>query len=629
MTVESLGAPVERSRGFQGATLCEAFQATVARHPDACALRSWDGAVELTWRVYAERAARIAAGLAGLGVTRGETVALMLSNRPEFHLCDTGALHLGATPFSIYNTSAPEQITHLFANAANRVVICERQFLDRVRAAREGTSVEQVICIDGPAEGALALEDLEAQAVEIDLQARWRAVEPEDVLTLIYTSGTTGPPKGVEITHASMLAMIGAWTNVMPAGRGDRLLSYLPAAHIVDRMTGHYLGMTHGVQVSCLADTGSLPAALRAVRPTLWIAVPRVWEKLQTALETAIANEPDGQLRAATHGAIALGERKVAAEQALIAGEGEGPDRQLLGEYERADQLALGRLRAQIGLDQASFCCSGAAPASPRMLEFFGAIGLEICEGWGMTELSGVASANVPGAAKHGTVGPPLPGIEVRLADDGELLVRAATTMRGYRRDPEQTAEAIDSDGWLHTGDVAQIDEDGHLRIVDRKKELIINAAGKNMSPANIEAALKSSSPLIGQCVCIGDRRPYNVALLVLDPDAAGAFAREHGLEQTALAELAENEALHAAVAAAVERANQTLARVEQIKRFTILSGDWLPDSEELTPTMKLKRKPIARKYASEIDALYEAQPVASAAKDGAATNDEQPARVS
>ena len=610
MTVESLRAPSAHTVGNQAATLCGAFQATVARLPDACALRSWDGAVELTWREYAQRAARIAAGLEALGVTRGETVALMLRNRPEFHLCDTAALHLGATPFSIYNTSAPEQITHLFSNAANRVVICERQFLDRVLAARDGTSVEQVVCVDGPVDqaltgaGATSLEQLEAGTGELDLEERSRTVAPDDVLTLIYTSGTTGPPKGVEITHGSMLAMISAWTSVMPATPEDRLLSYLPAAHIVDRMTGHYLGMTHGVQLSCLADAGSLPAALRAVRPTLWIAVPRVWEKLQTALETTIANEPDEQLRAATQGAIALGERKVAAEQAAIAGEGEGPDGRLLGEYERADQLALGTLRAQLGLDQARYCCSGAAPASPRMLEFFGAIGLEICEGWGMTELSGVASTNVPGAAKHGTVGPPLPGIEVRLADDGELLIRAATTMRGYRRDPEQTAEAIDSDGWLHTGDIAQID-DGHLRIVDRKKELIINAAGKNMSPANIEAALKSSSPLIGQCICVGDRRPCNVALIVLDPDAAVAFARERGLEQTAIAVLADNDEVQAAVGAAVEQANQTLARVEQIKRFAILDGDWLPDGEELTPTMKLKRKPIQKKYAAEIERLY------------------------
>ena len=478
MTVESLRAPAERSLGSEAATLCEAFYSTVARLPDAVALRTWDGEIAFSWREYAQRAARIAAGLAGLGVGRGETVALMLSNRPEFHLCDAAALQLGATPFSIYNTSAPAQIAQPFANAENRVVICERQFLQQVLVARKGTSVEHVICVEDPAggrlparaasiaegeaaderaraaEGMLTLEQLEAGAAEIDLQARWHAVEPGDVLTLIYTSGTTGPPKGVEITHASMLAMIRAWTTVMPTSREDRLLSYLPAAHIVDRMTGHYLGMTHGVQLSCVADTRSLPEALREVRPTLWIAVPRVWEKLQAALETAVASEPDEQLRAATLDAIALGERKVEAEQAALAGDGAGPDADLLDAHARADELVLGGLRARIGLDQARFCCSGAAPASSRMLEFFGAIGLEICEGWGMTELSGVASANHPGAARHGTVGPPVPGVEVRLAPDGELLCRGATLMRGYRAAPEQTAETIDADGWLHTGDI-------------------------------------------------------------------------------------------------------------------------------------------------------------------------------
>jgi long-chain acyl-CoA synthetase len=604
MTAESLGVAVEHSRGVEGATLCEAFQSTVARLPDAVAVRTWDGEIELTWRDYSERASRIAAGLAGLGLTRGETVALMMSNRPEFYLCDTAVLHLGATPFSIYNTSAPDQITHLLWNASNRVLICERQFLEVVIAAREGTSLEHVICVDGPAEGALALVDLEAEAVEIDLEARWRAVEPEDVLTLIYTSGTTGPPKGVEITHASMLAMIGAWTSIMPTTPEDRLLSYLPAAHIVDRMTGHYLGMTHGIQVSCVAEAGSLPAALREVRPTIWIAVPRVWEKLQAALETAIASEPDEQRRIATQDAVALGERKVRAEQAALVGDGEGPEAALLDDYARADELVLRALRARIGLDQAHYCCSGAAPASTRMLEFFGSIGLEVCEGWGMTELSGVASACPPSAAKHGTVGPPVPGLEVRLAPDGELLCRGATIMRGYRGAPEQTAETIDADGWLHTGDIAQIDDDGCLRIVDRKKELIINAAGKNMSPANIEAALKSSSPLIGQCVCVGDRRPFNVALIVLDPDAGAAFAREHQLD-CSIAALAADDRLGAAVSEAVERANGALSRIEQIKRFAILPHDWLPDSDELTPTMKLKRKPIAQKYAREIDALY------------------------
>ena len=605
MTFAAAGSPAQPGSALDASTLCGAFQATVALRPDAVALRTWDGRAEVTWGEYAERVARIAAALAGLGVARGDTVALMLSNRPEFHFCDTAVLHLGATPFSIYNTSAPDQITHMFSNARNRVVICEQPFVERVLAALAGTCVEHVICVEDAVEGTLAIGGLEAAAGEIDLHACSRAVEPEDVLTLIYTSGTTGPPKGVEITHAGMLAMTAAWTGVMPAAPDDRVLSYLPAAHIVDRMSGHYLGMTHGVQLSCVADHGALAAALVKVRPTVWISVPRVWEKLQAALESGIASDPDPARREATLAAIEVGRRKVHAEQAAINGSGEGPDEGLLGEYRRADEALLGGLRAKLGLDQARFCCAGAAPTSRGTLEFFGAIGLEICEGWGMSELSGVGSLNPPGRSRHGTVGPPVPGLELRLAEDGELLCRGAPVMRGYREDPERTAETIDGDGWLHTGDVAAIDPDGHVRIVDRKKELIINAAGKNMSPANIEAALKSSSALIGQCICIGDRRPYNVALIVLDPDAAGAFAHEHGLTDSPIAALAANDELQAAVAAAIERANGTLSRVEQIKRFAILDGDWLADGDELTATMKLKRKPIGEKYAREIERLY------------------------
>ena len=337
-----------------------------------------------------------------------------------------------------------------------------------------------------------------------------------------------------------------------------------------------------------------------------------MWEKLQAALETAIASEPDEERRIATHDAIALGERKVRAEQAAIVGDGEGPDAALLDDYARADELILRADRARSGA--LLLLRRGArVEAHARVLRLHRP--LEVCEGWGMTELSGVASACPPGAAKHGTVGPPVPGLEVRLAPDGELLCRGATIMRGYRGDPEQTAETIDADGWLHTGDIAHIDDDGYLRIVDRKKELIINAAGKNMSPANIEAALKSSSPLIGQCVCVGDRRPYNVALIVLDPDAAAAFTRERQLDYS-IAALAADERLEAAVSEAVERANGTLARIEQIKRFAILPHDWLPDSDELTPTMKLKRKPIAHKYEREIDALYEARPAENAAQE-------------
>jgi long-chain acyl-CoA synthetase len=589
-------------------SLCEAFQRTATAEPDTVALRTPGGVVEITWGEYAERVRRIAAGLAALGVGRGDTVALMMVNRPEFHLCDAAAIHLGATPFSIYNTSAPDQIAYLFSNADNRVVICDERFVDRVTAV--GGGIEHVVCVDGKPEGTLPLARLEEMGdPAFDFEAAWRAVGPDDVLTLIYTSGTTGPPKGVEITHANMLAELAATTSLLPVGRGDRIPSYLPSAHVADRWSSHYQSMVFGVQVTCVADPRAVAAALPDVRPTIWGAVPRVWEKIKAALESRIGLEADPERRRAMRWAIDVGLRKVRAEQAAIRGEGPGPDEQLLGEYARADELVLSPMRGRLGLGEVRWSVAGAAPSSVEVLEFFGAIGLPICELWGMSELSCAATINPQGRVKLGTVGIALPGVELRVAEDGELLCRGTLVMKGYRKDPEKTAEAIDADGWLHTGDVAEIDEEGYVRIVDRKKELIINAAGKNMSPANIEARLKTSSPLIGQAVAVGDRRPYNVALIVLDPDACAAYAAERGIGDSSAATLAKEEGVRAAIEEGVRFANQQLSRVEQIKRFTILPVDWEPGGDELTPTMKLKRKPITEKYATEIERLYAQAP--------------------
>jgi long-chain acyl-CoA synthetase len=588
-------------------SLCAAFQRTAAEHSGEVALRTANGERKLTWGDYADRVRQIATGLAAIGVQRGDTVALMMVNRPEFHVCDTSAVHLGAAPFSVYNTSTPEQIAYLFANASNRIVICEQQFASQVQAARPGTAVEHVVCIDGAPDGTVALDEIEqARASHFDFEAAWRAVGPEDLLTLIYTSGTTGPPKGVELTHGNMLAELRATQSVLPVSPGDRCTSYLPAAHIADRWSSHYQAMVFGADVTCVADPRAVAAALPSVRPTVWGAVPRIWEKLHAALVAGIEGEPDERRAAAMKWALDTGLRKVRAEQAAIRGDGPGPATELLDEYARADELVLSKIRKKIGLDALRVAVSGAAPTPAALLEFFAALGINICELWGMSELSCCATINPPERIKIGTVGTPLPGVELALADDGELLCRGPLVMRGYRGDPEKTAETIDPDGWLHTGDIASIADDGYVSIVDRKKELIINAAGKNMSPANIEAKLKSSSQVIGQAIAIGDARPYNVALIVLDPDACAAFASEHGLADASPAALCGDERLRAAVDAGVHDANAQLARVEQIKRYQILPVDWEPDSDELTPTMKLKRKPIAAKYADEIEALYE-----------------------
>lgn len=589
-------------------TVCEAFQATAVSRPEAVALRTVGDEAGITWREYGERVRRIAIGLAARGVRRGDVVALMLRNRPEFNLVDMAVLHLGATPFSIYNTSPPEQIVYLFADAGAKLVITEDVFLGRILAVREQTALDQVVTVDDARDGAVALAEIEAEEGSLDFEAAWRAVRPDDVLTIIYTSGTTGPAKGVELTHANQLAMAQAWMGIMPLDEGARLLSYLPSAHGVDRLLTHYLGVLVGATITSLADAKQLAAGLLDTRPTAFLGVPRVWEKFQAALEAAISANPDEASRAAVLGAIEVGRRKVRAEQAALDGTGAGPDEALLAEYAGVDTAVLASLRAMLGLDGLTAAGVGAAPSSREMLEFFHAIGIPVLEGWGMTELSGISTANPLHAPKLGTVGRLLPGVELKVADDGELLVRGPVVMRGYRNAPDKTAETIDADGWVHTGDIGDVDEQGYVRIVDRKKELIINAAGKNMSPANIEAALKGSSPLIGQCVCVGDRRPYNVALIVLDPDTSAAYAKANGLDGTSPAALAADPGVVAAVAEAVERANAKLARIEQIKRHVILPADWLPDSDELTPTMKLKRKPIAAKYAEQIEALYAAQ---------------------
>jgi long-chain acyl-CoA synthetase len=573
----------DRPRALDAATLAEAFQATAREDGDKVALRTKDDSFSISWSEYGEHVERLAAGLAGLGVGHGDTVGLMLVNRPEFHLFDAAALHLGATPFSIYNTYTPEQIEYLIGDAAPKALVTEQAFLERVHAAG---GVEHVVSVDG-GEAALSIEDVEAAAGDgFDFEAAWRAVQPDDLLTLIYTSGTTGPPKGVELTHDNMMSTVRSYDELISFPRGGRIVSYLPMAHIAERNVSHYLPMTCAFSVTCCPDPRQVVAYLPEVHPSWFFAVPRIWEKLKAGLEAMIAGEQDDARRQAMQWALDVGLRKVAAEQA-----GDDVPEELSQEYAKADELVLSKLRERLGLDQLEACNVGAAPTPREVIEFYHALGIPLAELWGMSETTGAGTCNPPDRIKIGTVGPPAPNCEVTLAEDGEVLIRGPVVMRGYHSKPEQTREAIDEEGWLHTGDVGELDEDRYLKIVDRKKELIINASGKNMSPANIEAKIKASSPLIGQAVAIGDGRPYNVALIVLDPDARPGYDSREAIERE--------------VEAGMQRANERLARVEQIKKYEILDEEWQPGGEELTPTMKLKRKPIAEKYAGEIDALY------------------------
>ncbi|MEU0585380.1 AMP-binding protein [Streptomyces sp. NPDC006132] len=586
------------------ATLCDAFQRTAAVAPDAVALRTVGATLTVTWRALAEDVRLLAAGLAGLGVRRGDTVALMMTNRAEFFPVDLAAQHLGAIPFSVYNTLPAVQLAHVLGNSGSRVVVCESQYLPAVRES--GVPVEHLVVVDGdeaqPAAGILSLESLRVRGranTSFDFDATWRAVQPDDVLTLIYTSGTTGPSKGVEITHANLLAQAAGVAQALDFRFGDRTTSYLPSAHIVDRFTCLYAQAIFGVQVTVVPDIKEIAKALPDCRPTIWCAVPRVWNKIKKAVEAGIESEPDEARRRAVREALETGLRRTRLLQA-----GKPVDDELAAAYARADAGVLSALRSRLGLDQVRWAVSGAAPTPPATLAFFAALGVPICEGWGMSELSCFGAVSPPPQARFGTIGPLLPGLEARQAADGELLVRGPSVTRGYRNDPERTRQAFDQDGWFHTGDVIVSDADGYLTIVDRKKDLIINEGGKNISPVAVETALTTASPLIGTAVAIGDGRPYLTALLVLDAEAAAPFAAEHGLPSDPRS-LARSPQLIAALRTAVTEANSRLARVEQVKRFRVIPAYWDATSDELTATLKLKRQKVAEKYEAEIAALY------------------------
>ncbi len=618
--MESSTITAAAGRAVDAPTLTEALRRTAANHPEVVAVRMPDDSISLTWSELLARVDALAGGLAKLGVQRGDTVAIMLGNRPEFHIADLAVAMIGATPFSIYVTYPAEEIVYLCTDAATRVIIVEPTFLPVVLEARKSLpALEHVIVIDGevqPDDSGVArsgeaggrardvpetvsLAEVEGSNPGFEVAAAAAQIAPDDVVTLIYTSGTTGPPKGVQLSHHNIMVSAHAVDEIIPFPTGARVISWLPAAHIAERMAHHYIPVIYAGTITCCPNPREILSYLPQVRPTWFFAVPRIWEKLKAGLETMQAAQPEEQRQAVEQAMTAAVQRVRLRQQRQPVPE------ELEAAVARADEQMFSKLREMLGLDQALAVNVGAAPTPIEVLEFFHAMGIELAELWGMSETCGFGTCNRPGEVKIGTVGPASPGVELKIADDGELLVRGDFVMLGYRNQPETTADALDSEGWLHTGDIGQIDDEGFLKIVDRKKEIIINAAGKNMSPANIEAAIKSGSPLIGQAITIGDRRPYNTALVVLDADYAPQWAEHQGIEGRTLEVLADNPAVREAVQAGIDEANSHLARVEQIKKFTIVRGDWAPGGDELTPTMKLKRRPIAAKYEAEIESMY------------------------
>jgi long-chain acyl-CoA synthetase len=588
---------------MEAPTLAAALRITAAENADETWVKNRDGSVLIKWGEGLERVDRIAGGLRKLGITKGDTVALMLVNRPEFHVVDFAVMVAGGTPFSVYQTYTPEQIDYLLADSASKIIVTEPVYLETVRAACAALDdPPQIILVDAPSggvDGTLALDELERLDTDFNGASATDEIGPEDILTLIYTSGTTGPPKGVQLTHNNLMWMARATSSIVNFPRRSRVISWLPSAHIAERAAHHYLPAVMGFEITSVPDHKLVMEVLPEVRPNWFFAVPRIWEKLRGGLEGMVANQPDEQ-REPLEAALAAAIEKVRLEQA-----GKDVPAELAATVADADEKYFAALRTMLGLDKVVTINVGAAPTPVEVLEFFHAIGLPLAELWGMSETCGGGTVNPPGKVRIGTVGPAVPGVELKLAEDGEILIRGELVMEGYRNMPEETAATIDADGWLATGDIGQFDEEMYLKIVDRKKELIINAAGKNMSPANIEAQIKTASPLIDQVCCIGDGRRYNTALIALDADFAPQWAAKQGLEDVSIASLSRNPELLEIIQAAVDQGNTHLARVEQIKKFKLLPSEWEPGGDELTPTMKLKRKPIGAKYATEIEALY------------------------
>jgi long-chain acyl-CoA synthetase len=589
-----------------GATAPRKFLELVAAHGSVPAVHSMKDATPGSWNAwtYAELAsqtARVAAGLQALGVQAGERVLLMMRNRPDFHWCDLGAQFVRATPVSIYNSSSPEEIQYLSHHAEARIAIVEDSgFLERMLKVKgELPELQHIFVIEPPAEGCPEgvhpISELLGHG-EADLAQLAADTSPDDIATLIYTSGTTGPPKGVMISQYNVVFTVESLRRCIdfPDFVGKRAVSYLPMAHIAERMMSHYQAAILGYSVYCCPDPNQLTVYLKEVHPEIVFGVPRVWEKIYNGVNAALAADPERKAKF---------DEGLAAALAIKEAERNGTATQeQLDTWAFLDAIAFSNVRGLVGLDSVLVGVTGAAAIPRPVLEWFNAIGVPLSEIYGMSESSGPMTWS-PKANKPGYVGQEVPGCEIRIADDGEVIARGGNVFQGYLKQPDKTAETI-IDGWLHSGDIGEMDEQGYVRIVDRKKELIITSGGKNISPANLEAALKTI-PLVGQAAAIGDNRKFCSAILVLDPEAGAVWAKAHGKDGVSLAELANDPEVLAEVQAGVDQINEQFAQVEQIKKFVLLGEEWMPDSDLLTPTSKLKRRGVNARYAAEIESMY------------------------
>jgi long-chain acyl-CoA synthetase len=597
-----------------GSTIVAVFRDAARARPDAPALRTRDeeGWRAITWREYEQAVAEVACGLRKLGLEPGDRAGILSGNRPEWHVADMGMLAAGTVSVPVYQTSSSSQVAHVLADSGSRVCFVEDGTqLSKILLRRHELPALERVVVMGPLEGAddgfvITLGDLRDLGATALAEDPGRAdelvghVEPDDIATIVYTSGTTGPPKGAVITHANIMATLRSLITVVQLRPTDRFLSFLPLSHITERSVSHFGQVAAGGETWFARSIGTVPDDLRACRPTLFFAVPRVWEKFR-----------DGVVEAAEGAPVPLRQligRYLDLVQERAAG-GEEWGTPVQRTTFAALDSSIGRLlRRRLGLDQSRLLASGAAPIHPDLLRWFAAAGLTIAEGYGQTEVSLCSTLNPPDAIRIGTVGRAIPGVEIRIADDGEILVRGGNVCAGYWQRPDATAELIDPDGWLHTGDLGALDPDGYLRVTGRKKDLIITAYGKNISPSSLETALRNEH-LISQAVVVGDNRAYLTALIAVDLDAAAEWAahtgRSRALGATGLGSLAEDEAFRAEIEAAVNRVNAVHSHAEGIRKWRLLPRDLTMDAGELTPTLKVRRDVVVREFADLVAEMY------------------------
>lgn len=576
----------------------------------AFAVRTENGWETTSWQGYRDLVLQAAAGFIELGVVPGTGLAIHSANRPEWAVADLAAIAAGAIPTGIFVTNTPEQCAYVLDHTEASIAVADGpEACAKLIAARGGAPrLTTIVLFDlgGLEEGAATADrpaivswqrllELGRAAGGARVAERIAAQRPDDVATLIYTSGTTGAPKGVELTQRNLVWTAWCGTHrIIHLRSDDRQLSYLPLAHIAEQMLTLHLPLQHGGSTYFVSALERVPEALREVRPTVFFAVPRVWEKLQAAVEKAIAEAPPLRRRILDWAR----RRALAAGYAAQRGERVGIGAML------ADRLVLGKVRAKLGLHRVRHAASAAAPISLGTLEFFLSLGIPIFEIYGLSETSGPGTISTPGHFRTGSVGPIMAGVELRLAEDGEVLMRGPNIFRGYRKDPEATAAAIDAEGWFHTGDIGELDSDGYLRITDRKKELLVTSGGKKIAPAPIENRLREIQG-VAHAVLLGEQRNFVAALLTLDPAALPTLTQRLGSPAKTIADAACCPLVRSFLEREIERVNQALARFETVRKFAVLPTEFSVDGGELTPTLKLKRKWVRQKFAGRIDEIY------------------------